>query len=290
MAPVTRPLPSPVHSVAEFVDDSEPEREEERKLWKEKKRHPKVTNRTPLHAEAAGSSRVAPFPSVKVVTPGFTSVIELSGGWFPAMKEMMAALVALSRASNAVSVPSVPSDLPSDEPFSPVRPMTLGIDIPDDEIDDDGSNLRLKLSRFAYSQESLKDRSGRSTPQSLRPSPAPAVASGSDLLPQPKGRRGRPLNPVMFFDLPESQASRLRKCVSCGIAWTTRKSAKNKVSHIRTCARKKGLRIMRSRRGRLRAALQRTRFLIPIWKTSSMVQTRRVKVDAQRLSQLCKAP
>ena len=42
-------------------------------------------------------------------------------------------------------------------------------------------------------------------------------------------------------DITELDVSRLLRCVSCEARWTVRKGASNKLSHLATCARKKGI-------------------------------------------------
>ncbi|KAH0839915.1 hypothetical protein J3R83DRAFT_867 [Lanmaoa asiatica] len=41
--------------------------------------------------------------------------------------------------------------------------------------------------------------------------------------------------------LPDSQLTRLSKCIGCGLQWTSRKSAKQKRTHIEQCAKKNAL-------------------------------------------------
>ncbi|KAI9574686.1 hypothetical protein HD554DRAFT_2049167 [Boletus coccyginus] len=76
----------------------------------------------------------------------------------------------------------------------------------------------LGLSRFAY--ETL--------PSSRAPDPPPSR-------PAPLASKDPPDH------LPDSQLTQLSRCIGCGLEWTSRKTAKQKRTHIKLCAKKHAL-------------------------------------------------
>ncbi|KIP12702.1 hypothetical protein PHLGIDRAFT_113305 [Phlebiopsis gigantea 11061_1 CR5-6] len=95
------------------------------------------------------------------------------------------------------------------------------------------SSRTLDIARFAYagSQRTISSRAPSRTP-SLAPFRAtPAV----DL---PKGPKPSRATSNTLSSLSDSDAGKLRRCVCCELAWTTRKTAPQKRKHIQSCARK----------------------------------------------------
>ncbi|KAF8556999.1 hypothetical protein OG21DRAFT_1495092 [Imleria badia] len=88
-----------------------------------------------------------------------------------------------------------------------------------DDVTDDQSDTILQLSRFTYKPTHSSSR----TPD---PGPSRPAALVSKDPPD---------------HLPDSQLAQLSKCISCGLAWTSRKTAKQKRAHIVPCAKKHAL-------------------------------------------------
>ncbi len=99
------------------------------------------------------------------------------------------------------------------------RPQTEDLVASEHDDDDDG----LDLSRFAFK-----------APQPTR--------SRKELTTMPKTSRPVPLRAKKqnerFGDFPDAQLNKLLKCVCCNLAWTARKSAAQKLVHLRSCAKK----------------------------------------------------
>ncbi|KAF8623418.1 hypothetical protein AX15_006361 [Amanita polypyramis BW_CC] len=69
-----------------------------------------------------------------------------------------------------------------------------------------------------------------------------ALPGAASLDQESKGKRKKRGRADLFPDgLSESHLTKLTKCVSCDTPWTTRKGAVQKMKHIRSCARKKGI-------------------------------------------------
>ena len=102
----------------------------------------------------------------------------------------------------------------------------------DDELDETTSRMRSQLNRFAFSKLTPTPLSRTPSLASCRPPTPPA----DKIRHADKTSRTKDTTALVGFS--ERQLVPLRKCVSCNIAWTTRKTAVQKMSHIRTCARK----------------------------------------------------
>ncbi|TBU37679.1 hypothetical protein BD309DRAFT_973544 [Dichomitus squalens] len=108
---------------------------------------------------------------------------------------------------------------------------------------DEGSDSdegQLKLKRFAYAA-SAPNPQRRTASKPISPvtqqSQTPQLAS-STMTPA-KAKR---LPSHRFADeFPDSRLSPLSRCVSCDLAWTVRKTVKDKMTHIQSCAKKKRL-------------------------------------------------
>lgn len=105
------------------------------------------------------------------------------------------------------------------------------------ELDETTSRMRTELNRFVYS--SLPG--ANSKPSSSRSS---SVTSHFFRMPPSEGTKKANKTAhakeqyTTLVGFSEKQLVPLRKCVSCNVAWTTRKTVAQKVSHIKTCSRK----------------------------------------------------
>ncbi|KAI0650677.1 hypothetical protein C8Q79DRAFT_1006915 [Trametes meyenii] len=119
------------------------------------------------------------------------------------------------------------------------RPPTVTIAPPSPEkvageSEDDDQQGPLKLGRFAYAIPNPLRRTASKTPSPTESGLAP-----------PEGRAASKPKPVASHrfgnEFPDVQLARILKCVSCDLAWTTRKTVPQKMKHIQTCAKKNGL-------------------------------------------------
>ncbi|KAF7292351.1 hypothetical protein HMN09_01219100 [Mycena chlorophos] len=89
----------------------------------------------------------------------------------------------------------------------------------------------LNLAHFAFK--------GTTRPLQQRNSGSTIGSSSSGEVPtKPAPRRSRK---KLNEDIPENDLKKLYKCVSCEMPWTTRKTAAQKLVHIRSCAKKTGI-------------------------------------------------
>ena len=107
-----------------------------------------------------------------------------------------------------------------------------------DASDDSAEDFRAKLEHFAYTPVIQTSNSARSSPALSRANSMVTNLNSESLL---KSKRPRTTKPRLNIDLPGLDLAGLRRCVSCDIPWTTRKSVAQKVIHIQSCAKKKGL-------------------------------------------------
>ncbi|KAI0638248.1 hypothetical protein C8Q77DRAFT_1153914 [Trametes polyzona] len=98
---------------------------------------------------------------------------------------------------------------------------------------DDGATA-LKLGRFAYEAPNPSRRTLSKTPSPTEGGSIPPEArTTSQTKRLPSHRFAR--------DFSDAELGRILKCVSCDLAWTARKTVTQKMKHIQTCAKKKGL-------------------------------------------------
>ncbi|KAL1944203.1 hypothetical protein VTO73DRAFT_3388 [Trametes versicolor] len=99
--------------------------------------------------------------------------------------------------------------------------------------DEDGS---LKLGRFAYIAPIR--RTASKTPS---PTEGGSVPPEFPVVAKAKGKAKGAAGHRFGDDFSDAQLGRVLKCVSCDLAWTTRKTVAQKMKHIQTCAKKNGL-------------------------------------------------
>lgn len=101
------------------------------------------------------------------------------------------------------------------------------------DVDERTVRMRTKLGSFTFAQSSQTS--------SVANSSANTSQQKKHAIEPPKGTPSRQACSKMaalYLDFSERQLNSLLKCVSCDLKWTIRKSAANKVSHMRTCANK----------------------------------------------------
>ncbi|KAI0352892.1 hypothetical protein OH77DRAFT_1522956 [Trametes cingulata] len=268
-------------SVSEYVEDSEPEREirrtQEKTRLKKKRANPPVQHAAEVieltdseescHDPAPPSSRAkgkeksvtvidisdsseGPLPNAggrNSVEPAVKharqeSVIELSSCIEDETTDD--SLPSIGRAydlprRNVASSTSAPIDIarapqplsreeaPAPRAASPPSPArTAG--------SSEGEGGSLKLGRFAYAAPVPIRRTASKTP-------SPTESSSVPPEPAPAGKVKRAASHRFADDFSDAQLSRILKCVSCDLAWTTRKSLLQKMKHIQTCAKKNAL-------------------------------------------------
>ncbi|KAI0056174.1 hypothetical protein BV25DRAFT_1842455 [Artomyces pyxidatus] len=249
----------------EYVDDSEPEREERRRM------------RTIAKAKLRRGQRQAPqsFNAASKFQPESSSHVNWCAQVDPTSSLEMPVFETSGKAVALLKVPSIYADHnlersddinsnpkslspPSSSSTSSSslqvqhihEPMVSSVDpyssgsisspvhalFPLEDSEDPDHAFQLKLRRFAYAPSVHPTKPARSRPISL-PS-VPAVPSPYTPASPVKKRRTSRMR--LLPDIPDSKLAALLKCPSCEIAWTIRKTGRNKLTHILTCARKKG--------------------------------------------------
>lgn len=112
-----------------------------------------------------------------------------------------------------------------------------------DDSEQEGSNFRLKMGRFAYTSDSQSSSRGSRPPgrtyhsYSTAASPTPV----SEAPPVEKEKRARTPKVQLDLGATDSELASLNQCIACKRDWTVRKTAVQKGSHIRSCAVKHAL-------------------------------------------------
>ncbi|KAI9000952.1 hypothetical protein BD414DRAFT_473149 [Trametes punicea] len=102
--------------------------------------------------------------------------------------------------------------------------------------DSEGNEEPPKLSRFAYAAPTLLRRTASKTPSPTESGPTPAQDQAIG-----KAKRTRSTTHSFAADFSDSELARIMKCVSCDLAWTTRKTVSQKMKHIQSCSKKNKL-------------------------------------------------
>ncbi|KAM5532277.1 hypothetical protein V8D89_014035 [Ganoderma adspersum] len=142
-------------------------------------------------------------------------------------------VLGLPKASNRKPVP-VPASAPLVPSGSAPLPSSARTSPELSESESRSDEGKLRLGRFAYAAPNPLRRTASKTPSPVeRDSQTPEVTSGVK----------RTVTPTHRFaeDFTDAQLSQLLKCVSCELAWTARKTVKEKMKHIQSCAKKNGL-------------------------------------------------
>ncbi|KAH9947241.1 hypothetical protein B0H21DRAFT_822003 [Amylocystis lapponica] len=271
-----RHLHSTTHDpLPDIIDDSEPEREERRRLRRLNKKRMERQPSPPAAdvdiIELTDSDNTSPVVSNASLASA-ASVIEIT--------DTSRSLLAPTPATNTsipisghinrpieidddisgdnTSFPSVRAilQLPRDEPRVLVVQAAVhsgkqttnaaahAVPIPNSTrestlSDSDGEDInRLKLTQFAYNRPSQLSRHASSTSKSSL-SQSASTTPVED--PPAKKKAVRPASHRFTSDFSDAELARILKCVSCDLAWTTRKSVVEKMKHIQTCAKKHSL-------------------------------------------------
>ncbi|KAJ7044487.1 hypothetical protein C8F04DRAFT_1249772 [Mycena alexandri] len=225
--------------VDEVVEDSEPEREALRQIQKLEKKRRKLAamNEGPTVAP----TRLSPSPS---------RVILISDESVPASplitRQLATKVIDISDTSTNISVNqnviSLDSNTTSANPETAAADASPHTDVAappatlseSQHSDDEEIFPTLNLARFAFNKpRPLQHRNSASTVGST---------SNSDSQAKPPAKKtARSSSKRLEGEFSDTELKKLAKCVGCDIAWTTRKSAVQKMAHIRSCAKKTGL-------------------------------------------------
>ncbi|TBU49596.1 hypothetical protein BD309DRAFT_1026046 [Dichomitus squalens] len=131
------------------------------------------------------------------------------------------------------------SSPPSPAPRAPLSFASAPLqESSDEESDSDEGQLKLKCFAYAAPAPNPPRRTASKTPSpATQESQTPEATSSA--MPPAKAKR---LPSHRFADeFTDFRLSRLLRCVSCDLAWTARKTVKEKMKHIQSCAKKNRL-------------------------------------------------
>ncbi|KAL5527433.1 hypothetical protein ACEPAG_6224 [Sanghuangporus baumii] len=230
---------------AEIIEDSEPEREEYRKRRKEERRrrkgqlkvieiieltdsdsHDSVILDTQLVSNCGdGSLQTSPHERsvyAEAIAPDLSS---------SSRRESMATNTLLVGTAGASAADTV---IQASFPDSQTQRVTEDeSDASNIDGEESTNRMRTKIGSFVFSASSQTSSiAGTSSRISQKAAYMIEPAKGT------LSRQGSVKAAAFYLGFSERQLKFLSKCVSCGLKWTVRKSAANKVSHMRTCAKK----------------------------------------------------
>ncbi|KAK7060502.1 hypothetical protein VNI00_001267 [Paramarasmius palmivorus] len=225
------------HSIeVEIVEDSEPEREALRRELKSRQSTP--SSMSLANGTQQASKEVGGVDEVNEI-----SVLEISDDSISAppakarqrTPEVMSIIDISSSSISSASIPSPPK--PALSTREPLIRATAGTE--EEELPSDDELRPLSLSKFAFNAPKKPGGLPNSTTSSRSYTTLSRNASVKSI-PETKGpKKGPRCVTHQFADqFSDEQFSRLLKCVVCDIRWTVRKSTSQKVSHIRSCAKK----------------------------------------------------
>ncbi|KAI5123424.1 hypothetical protein M0805_006129 [Coniferiporia weirii] len=231
-------------STHEIVEDSEPERQESQRRLKEerrRKRELRKADKALKVIELSDSDSISSVAHTDVCTSKNVSDVA------PSLTTTSSSISLLSNI-DIVGLTNGPADVgaTSVDPVPPPRPADNTVpdvvnarieESSDSETDERTSRVRAQLCQYMFSGlsqgSSARDRASRA---SLVPVDDTAIDAAKHRNARAKKRKGPSNN--YYLDFTEDQLNCLRKCVSCDIKWTSRKTVAQKVSHIRSCAKK----------------------------------------------------
>ncbi|KAJ7094627.1 hypothetical protein B0H15DRAFT_830270 [Mycena belliarum] len=233
----------------EVVEDSEPEREALRQTQRLEKKKRKLVAVHPLELAAMAekpsvidisdeSVHASPAASSAGLTPSTVSVIEISDSsvdlsepYDIVNKDVVSLHSSMPNANTTTDDTTNMSILPGD-PY--VDAASNPFPSLDHSADDEEIIPMLNLAHFAFTNPRIvQHRTFSSTAGSHSSNDTRARAPTKHVAREPSTRS--------VADFSDTELKKLVKCVSCDIAWTARKSAAQKLVHIRTCAKKNGL-------------------------------------------------
>ena len=239
----------------EVIEDSEPERQQQREVLYEQRRKDRAGKR---HIPVPGDSPIVEISDdASLHGSRSATIIELSGTHLPVQRRNPRILTPYnSDDSGSFHEPSVSTSSQA-KPVLP--PKSLSIRMSESESRYENLNQITSNASTAAENKDTLSPSWSKSPESrvldlerfefvsTRPSRASTSSSSinvSSQQPTPPTRitsntvRRLHVSNSSFID---SQSQKLTRCVCCQIPWTTRKSASGKLNHIQKCARKKGL-------------------------------------------------
>ncbi|KII94849.1 hypothetical protein PLICRDRAFT_693170 [Plicaturopsis crispa FD-325 SS-3] len=216
----------------ELVEDSEPEREQWRRLQREERKQRKKRE----------CEKVQTFEKVsKTNGSAGEQIINISDDDSDHNSASAKPLSkALSNASIEFELDGEHDVVVATAPYSSrsllqkdmsERQSTISVSSDSEGVED---GPRLKLGHFAYADAVVVPKAG--------PSRTPSILTAdslSDTAPKKKPRRAT--SHRFADDFSEAELGKVAKCVGCDIRWTTRKSALQKMAHIQACATKNRL-------------------------------------------------
>ncbi|ESK94398.1 hypothetical protein Moror_8056 [Moniliophthora roreri MCA 2997] len=145
----------------------------------------------------------------------------------------------ISSSSSSAS-PALPPK-PTTSTSEPIVRVTNESDGAIDDLPSDDDLPSLSLSNFAFAT-SNKPGGVKSTATVRNFATLAASKNASSGIPEKNAPKKPPRCIIHKFaeQFTDEQLSRLLKCVACDVRWTVRKSASQKVTHIRSCAKKNG--------------------------------------------------
>ncbi|KAL5488008.1 hypothetical protein ACEPAI_6116 [Sanghuangporus weigelae] len=230
---------------AEIVEDSEPEREEYRKRRKEESRrrkgqlktmevieltdsdsHDSVILDTQLVSNCDDGSRQTSRHERSVYAEMMTP--DLSGNSRRESTTTSTLFVGTAGASAAGTV--IQAGFPDSQTQRVTRDESDASNI---EAEERTNRMRTKIGSFVFSASSQTS-SIAGTSSRISQKAAHMIGPTKGTL----SRQGSVKAAAFYLGFSERQLKLLSRCVSCDLKWTVRKSAANKVSHMRTCAKK----------------------------------------------------
>ncbi|KLO11240.1 hypothetical protein SCHPADRAFT_999058 [Schizopora paradoxa] len=227
----------------EVIEDSEPERQE---VWR-RAREERMKAKHKLHSHVIevidlsdGETDLSPLPHLQKTIAGLQrgqTVISISDDSVDGAHAIDAQDIPpdTSPSTSTTSTSADSSSLSFDvkavvDNILRNKEAQMVKDADTESEDESSAAFRNGIGRFAFS--SKPSGSGLQPSRIIR-----TTSSSSVIAPPTKPTRSKPSQST-YLDFNEGQLSDLRKCVSCDIKWTTRKSVVQKITHIKTCAKK----------------------------------------------------
>ncbi|KAJ7129520.1 hypothetical protein C8R44DRAFT_80246 [Mycena epipterygia] len=234
----------------EVVEDSEPEREALRQTQKlERKRRKLAAVHSAAMVEKSAPSKVIEISDGSVpASPAASSaglrhhsrspinIIDISDSSVNMSEPHIAVNTDVISLHSSIAVAKTTSDATDVDIISLYPQTALAAPASLGHSDDEEIVPTLNLGHFAFTNpRSLQSRHFSSAPGSQCNSDTQTKAPAKT-----KAGARSSSNPLTS-EFSDAELKKLVKCVSCDIAWTARKSAAQKIVHIRSCAKKNGL-------------------------------------------------
>ncbi|KAF9247340.1 hypothetical protein BU15DRAFT_25470, partial [Melanogaster broomeanus] len=129
---------------------------------------------------------------------------------------------------------------PSPPPIVTIESTVQSYNNSSDSETEDQLSL-MQISRFAYQPPTSKHFSSKLAISSQPDKPQNDVDVPRPSRPIGLAKPKKAANKWIPDEFPDSQLTKLLKCIGCGLQWTSRKTAKQKRLHIEHCAKKNSL-------------------------------------------------